>query len=256
MHEQIESFLLQIPDLENQSPANLIDYFAYYLTIIENRNDVQALDIEVCFNLSRLKKYSNTSSYLLHNSKAKRGKKPKYVKTQDGYQLERSHQLDIQKSLHTGPAKIETSHLLRGLLSKLKDKKEQSFLQEAIDCYEIGARRAAIVLVWVLTIYHLYEYIFKNELASFNSALAKNKDKRIKVAQVTRVDDFTDIPEAKFIEIARSAKIISNDLRKILDAKLGIRNSYAHPSAITVSEVKTTDFIIDLVENVIIKYQI
>ncbi len=256
MNEKIDSFLLQIPDLENQSPANLIDYFVYYLTIIENRNEVQASDIEVCFNLSRLKKYSNIYSYLLHNSKLKRGKKPKYVKTQNGYQLERSHQLDIQKSLHTGPAKIETSHLLRGLLSKLKDKKQQSFLQEAIDCYEIGARRAAIVLVWVLTIYHLYEYIFKNELVSFNSALSKNKDKRINVQKVTRVDHFTDIPEVKFIEIARSAKIISNDVRKILDAKLGIRNSYAHPSAITVSEVKTTDFIIDLVENVIIKYQI
>jgi hypothetical protein len=192
----------------------------------------------------------------LNNSKATRGKKTKYVKTRDGYQLERTHQLDIQKFLHTGPAKIETSHLLRGLLSKLKDKKEQSFLHEAIDCYEIGARRAAIVLVWALTIYHLYEYIFSNELASFNSALSKNKDKRIKVTQVIKEDDFTDIPEVKFIEIARSANIISNDVRKILETKLGIRNSYAHPSAITISEVKTTDFIIDLVENVIVKYKI
>lgn len=256
MYEKIESFILQIPDLENQSPANLIDYFVYYLTIIENRNEVQASDIEICFNLSRLKKYSNISSYLLQNSKAKRGKKSKYIKTQYGYQLERSHQLDIQKVLHTGPAKIETSHLLRGLLSKLTNKKEQSFLQEAIDCYEIGARRAAIVLVWLLTIYHLYEYVFKKELSSFNSALSKDKDKRIKVVRIIKMDDFTDIPEGKFIEIARSAKIISNDVHKILDTKLGIRNSYAHPSTVTISEVKTTDFIIDLVENVIMKFEI
>lgn len=256
MHEKLESFLLQVPDLENQSPANLVDYFVYYLTVIENGNGVQASNLEECFNLSRLKKYSNISSYLSRNSLAKRGKTPKFIKNQDGYQLERSHQLDIQKSLHTSPAKIETSHLLRGLLSKLKDKKEQSFLQEAIDCYEIRAMRASIVLVWILTIYHLYEYIFKHKLVSFNSALAKDKDKRLKVARVTIVDDFTDIPEGKFIEIARSAKIISNDVRKILDTKLGVRNSCAHPSAITVSEVKTTDFIIDLVENVITKYQI
>lgn len=256
MNEKLESFLLQVPDVGNQSPANLIDYFVYYLTVIENNNAVQSADVEACFNLSRLKKYSNIPAYLSRNSKAKRGKKPKYIKTRDGYQLERSHQLEIQKSLHTGPARIETSHLLRGLLSKLKDKKEQSFLQEAIDCYEIGARRAAIVLVWILTIYHLYDYVFKHELASFNSALAKDKDKRIKMAKVTRVDDFSEMPESKFIDIARSAKIISNDVRKILNAKLGIRNSSAHPSTITVSEVKTTDFIIDLVENVITKYKI
>jgi len=252
----MESFLRQVPDLEKQTPGELIDFFVYYLTVFENREGVQAANIETCFDLSRLKKYSNIHSYLSSNSKAKRGKKSKYIRTRYGYHLERGHELDIQKSLHAGPAKIGTSHLLHLLLSKLKDKKEQSFLQEAIDCYEIGARRATIVLVWLLTIYHLYEYVFRKELSSFNSALSRDNDKRIKVTQVMKADDFTDIPEGKFIEIARSAKIISNDVRKILDTKLGIRNSYAHPSTITISEVKTTDFIIDLVENVIIKYEI
>lgn len=41
---------------------------------------------------------------------------------------------------------------------------------------------------------------------------------------------------------------------KLLDNRLGIRNSAAHPSSVVISEVKTTDFIIDLVENVVAKY--
>jgi len=254
--EKLDNFLLQVPELEKQTPANLIDYFVYYLTVIESNNVVQASEVEACFNLSRLKKYSNIPSYLSRNSKGKRGDKPKYIKSRDGYQLERSYQLDIQKSLHTGPAKIETSHLLRALLSKLINKKEQAFLQEAIDCYEIGARRAAIVLVWILTVYHLCEYILKNELSAFNTALAKDKDKRIKISSIVKIDDFSEMPESKIIELARGAKIISNDVRKILDIKLGIRNSSAHPSSISISEVKTTDFIIDLVDNVITKYKI
>lgn len=256
MNEKLDNFLLQVPDLETQTPANLIDYFVYYLTVIESKDTVQASDVEPCFSLSRLTKYSNIASYLSQNAKAPRGKKPKYVKTRSGYQLERSHQLEIQKYLHKGPAKIETSHLLRGLLSKLKDKREQIFLQEAVDCYEIGARRAAIVLVWILTIYHLCEYIFQHELASFNAALSKDKDKRIKVDKITKIDDFAEMPESKLIDLCRVSKIISNDVRKILETKLGIRNSSAHPSAITISEVKTTDFIIDLTDNVITKYEI
>jgi hypothetical protein len=89
---------------------------------------------------------------------------------------------------------------------------------------------------------------------NFNNALSKRKDKSIKIKSITKIDDFSEIPEKIFIDIARSAKIISNDVRKILDVKLGIRNSCGHPSGITISEVKATDFIQDLVENVVIKF--
>jgi hypothetical protein len=58
----------------------------------------------------------------------------------------------------------------------------------------------------------------------------------------------------KFIELCRAASIISNDVRKILDAKLGIRNSAAHSSRITVGEHKAVEFGIDLINNVILKY--
>ena len=92
-------------------------------------------------------------------------------------------------------------------------------------------------------------------LASFNKVLSVNKDKRVKITKITKRDDFEEIPEGKFIEFLRSSRVISNDVRKILDAKLGVRNTFAHPSAVSLSEVKATDFIIDLVENVILKYR-
>ena len=256
MQEKLDSFILQIPDLESQSSARMIEYFVYFLTIIEKQSHTKASEIANCFDLTKLTKYSNIASYLSRCSKKKRGSNPKFLKGKQGYTLERNAQLEIQKTLHAGPAKVETSHLLRGLLSKLTSKSEQSFLQEAIDCYEIGARRASTILVWNLTIFHVYQYIFKNEQAKFNAVLSKNTDKRIKIKSISKIDDFTEIPEGKFIEFTRSAKIITNDVRKILDTKLGIRNTYAHPSSVSISEVKATDFIIDLVDNVITKYKI
>ena len=65
-----------------------------------------------------------------------------------------------------------------------------------------------------------------------------------------------EMKESKFIEICRAAKIISNDVRKILDTSLGVRNSCAHPSGITVSNVKVIAFVEDLVENVVLKYKV
>jgi hypothetical protein len=67
-------------------------------------------------------------------------------------------------------------------------------------------------------------------------------------------DDFSELPESKFIELMRSANIISNDVRKILDEKLGTRNSVAHPSGIIFTGHKTTEFALDIINNILFKY--
>lgn len=254
MKEKIDSFVAQIPNLNEQQASSLIDYFAYFLTVIAEEAAATPSGINYCFELARIQKYSNTAAYLSRNSKRARNTTPKFLKVNGGYQLERNFELTLQKTLHTGPQRLETSHLLRGLLPRVAEQHKRTFLQEAIDCYEIGARRGAIALTWSLTVHHLFEYVLSQKINEFNAALAKNTDKRIKITKIVVVDDFSEIPEGKFIEFLRGARIISNDVRKILDAKLGIRNSAAHPSAVMISEVKATDFIIDLVNNVILKY--
>ena len=72
--------------------------------------------------------------------------------------------------------------------------------------------------------------------------------------QIALKDDFGDIKEVNFIGAMRGAKIISNDVRKMLDEKLGIRNTCAHPSVVEVHESKVLNFVEDLVDNVILKF--
>jgi aspartokinase-like uncharacterized kinase len=69
-------------------------------------------------------------------------------------------------------------------------------------------------------------------------------------------DDFGEIPEGKFVEFCRGGGIVSNDVRKVLETKLGIRNSVAHPSAVAVTQVRATEFLDDLVQNVVVKFVI
>jgi hypothetical protein len=68
------------------------------------------------------------------------------------------------------------------------------------------------------------------------------------------MDDFGDmLKESEVIRIAKSATIISNDVAKILDEKLGRRNSAAHPSGVRIEQLQAEDFIDDLVKNVVLK---
>lgn len=99
---------------------------------------------------------------------------------------------------------------------------------------------------------HLFAHILAHKLTDFNVALSK--DKGVKLDAVNQRDDFTEIKETKFIELCRAAGIVSNDVRKILDQKLGTRNSCAYPSGVTINKSKVIDFIEDLVDNVILKF--
>ena len=160
----------------------------------------------------------------------------------------------LSRKLGAETVTAQTSATLRGLEHKLPAGANKEFLKEAIDCFEIGANRAAITMAWILAVDHLFAYILAHKLSDFNAALAQ--DKGVKINAVSQRDDFNEIKEIKFIEICRASGVISNDIRKILDQKLGTRNSCAHPSGVTVNKSKVIDFIEDLVDNVILKFTV
>lgn len=252
--DEANDFVSRIPNLQQLPSYELVKYFIYFLTVIKGQTYVNTPEIEECFRKAHIPTYPHISQYLSRKSSSKTGQTPIFIRDLDGYCLTRFKKDEIERELSEEPIKKETSNVLRELLSRLTVDSERNFLKEAIDCYEIGAYRATIIMVWILTIDHLFEYIYTRNLTDFNAELAKVKDKRIKVNIIKGKDDFCDIPENKFIEISRTANIISNDVKKILDVKLGIRNSCAHPSTIEISQVKATDFIQDLVSNVLLKY--
>lgn len=243
----------RVPDVSERSAAELIDLFVYFLTVEYGEPFVSVSQVKACFEAAGIPPHSNISQYF---SRHLTGKSVRFVRSGKGYRLERSRRLELDGEVGTDPVIRETATSLRKLLDLVPTGSEREFLKETIDCYEVRAYRAAIVMGWLLAVDHLYEYVLANRLPEFNSQLAKNKDKSVKVSSINDRDDFTEIPESKFIEISRSAKIISADVRRILDDKLGTRNSCAHPSGIKVSQHKATEFLDDLVENVVIKYKV
>lgn len=94
------------------------------------------------------------------------------------------------------------------------------------------------------------------ELPSFNAALLPYSDRGIKILKITKMDDFLRIPENVLIEIAHSAKIISAYDHKMLSSKLRFKNTTVNPSTLQISETEAANFISDLLDHVLLKYDV
>lgn len=247
----VNRFYNTIENAAGQSQTGLVELFVYFLTVEAGQDAATPKQICDCFVACDLAPPKNVGARL---SEGLKSTPRRYIKTSSGYKLERHMREALSKKLGAEQITAQTSATLRGLEHKVSGGETKKFLNETIDCFEVGASRATITLAWILAIDHLFVHVLNHKLVEFNTALAK--DKGIKLNAITQRDDFLEMKESKFIEICRSAKIISNDVRKILDASLGIRNSCAHPSGITVTKTKVIAFVEDLVENVVLKYEV
>lgn len=254
-------FLQNIPNFQDYSRKSKILLLAYYLRQYMGLVEFSAKHIRDCCKgvvkapsqlpqqLELLSKGSN--SVLMKGSK--RGH----------YSLVLPGLTEVETYLSSGNRsetvvdKIlsEAIPYLKKFVSRVGEENQRKFVAEAISCLGVDARRATIIMTWAGAIDHLYDYILAHKLTDFNNALHKRRGRYSRLT-ITNKDHFSDIRESVFIEICRSARIISNDVRKILDEKLGIRNTCAHPSGIEVHPSKVVNVVEDLVENVILKYSI
>lgn len=254
----LSDFLLSVPDIAELSLRSHILLVAYYL----RRTGVTAFSgaaLRKAFSEAGLPPPANLNIRLSQLSKGK--KAPLVLLSAGTYSLSLFGVQEVDEFLESPlPAGRETaagigaaSKSLRELVGRMATDAERQFLAEAVACVQVGAKRAAVVMVWLLTVDHLYRYVLAEKLTEFNAALANRQD--AKGLAIATKDDFTRIRDEKaFIETLVSANVISKDVRKILDHELGFRNSCGHPADIFIPDGKVVASIEDLVHNVILKY--
>ena len=251
MSEGANRFYASVENAQQCSPKELIGLFVYYLTIELQEESATKKSVDACFSACDLTPPSRTAQILSEGVN-----EGIFVKASEGYKLQRHFRENLSKRLGAERLVVQANAELRKLEVKIPEGPTKGFLKETIDCFEVGANRATIVMCWILAMDHLISYVMAHHLPAFNAVLARNTDKRVKVTTILTRDDFSDIPEGKLIEFLRAANVVSNDVRKILDEKLGTRNSSAHPSAVTIKPSKVIDFVDDLISNVVLKYEI
>jgi hypothetical protein len=240
-----------VPGLIDKGHPEKIKVLGWYLHAHRNKNTFQPADIKALYEALHDTAPSSFGGYFTNLVTQKC-----LLKNKDGYRLSCATRDALSAAYTPTGHKVQVSNLLKALPSKIPDLAQRIYLDEALICYENGAFRAAIVMTWNLAYHHLCDYIIKAKLAEFNArwlvkfvGMHKNGARTIKV-----IDDFMEeLKEAEVIAIAKDAGIITKDIWKIMDEKLGKRNSAAHASGVSIGQLQADAFIDDLVKNVVLK---
>lgn len=246
----IADLIDSIDGFELLTQKDQVKYISFFQTVIKDELSFSSSTVKEAFRENHLKTPANITHEL---NRLTTEKPPILVKESKVYSFHRAARKELEKQFLGSKHRVEVSKTLRDLVPKIKSEEQRKFLDEAIKCFEVKSLRASVLLTWLLAMDFIYEYVLKNELFSFQNAVwANGKYKKI---EISSKDDFTELKEADLIMLLRTSKIISNDTRKILEEKLGIRNTCAHPNSVVIKESKALNFIDDIVENVILKFQ-
>lgn len=254
-------FITHFERINDFSRNSKILLFTYYLRTFDGQAEFKTTDLRRCFRESLIK-IPNDLAQLTRSlasgrkSPLMKGKrKNTFALTIDGLNEVETALPDSLKSSGNGGSfsGVAINHLKK-VLRKVADPHRKAFLAEAISCLGVDALRATIIMTWIVTLDHLFEYVISHKLQDFNTTLHQRTGRESQLT-ITSQDDFSEIKESIFIEVCRSARIITKDVRKILDEKLGFRNTCSHPNAVSVGEAKTVAFVEDLVDNIIAKYK-
>lgn len=253
VQSELNALVHGIPAFSSWTHANKIRLFAWFLHTAQKKDRFSSGDIGECYDTLHLEKPTSIPPFL--KSMEKRSPK-EILRDNDGYLLERRVRQGYDQKYGKRDIAVQVTNLLLELPDRVPDLAEKDFLKEALICYRHGAFRAAIVMCWNLAYFHLCWHILKHGLGQFNQHYPvryPEKHKKAKVPLIARYDDFSvDLKESEVIEICKSATLITNEEYKILNEKLGRRNSAAHPSSIHISQLQAEAVIDDLVRNIIL----
>lgn len=135
MNDATNRFYNSIDGASGQSQSALVELFVYFLTVEFGQETATPKQISDCFSACDLVVPSNVSARL---SEGLKGKPPKYVKTKNGYRLQRNMREALSKKLGAETVVAQTSATLRGLETKLPAGADKEFLKEAVDCFEMA----------------------------------------------------------------------------------------------------------------------
>jgi hypothetical protein len=179
--------------------------------------------------------------------------KGKAIKTPAGWELTDAGKQHL-KTLGVAkisPAAVQVATDLRGLLAKVKDEDTRSFVDEAVQCYELELCRSAVVMSWLAAVHVLKNEVHQKHLAAFNAEAAR-VDVRWKAAKTT--DDIGRMKEKDFLDRIAAISVIGKNVKEKLQECLNSRNACGHPSTFKVGPNAVASHIEILLLNVLQPY--
>jgi hypothetical protein len=236
-----------VPGFSQKGHPEKIKLFGWYLHV-QGKDTFSPTDVKKCYESMHEIPPSSFSGYFKNLVDQKQ-----LIKNNSGYRLAGGVRDQLAAAYIPSGQSVQVTAILRDLPAKVPDLAERTFLDETLICYQHGAFRAAVVMAWNLAYHHLCDHVAKHRLADFNArwVVKYPGHHRSGTKTISVIDDFMqELKESEVIGICKDAGIITKDVYKIMDDKLGKRNSAAHPSSVSIGQLQTDALIVD---NVVLK---
>lgn len=129
----------------------------------------------------------------------------------------------------------------------------QNYLSEAVDCYEHGAYRGAVLMVWAAAVEHIYSAI-EAHAGGFKAMEAANKSRfgnSNTYRKIRRKNDLLYLNDKSFLQLCEDAGAFNRNARKLLEEKLDTRNRCGHPTGYVIGREEAVVFIESLINNIV-----
>jgi hypothetical protein len=251
---EIKDFVRGIPNFAAKNHPERIKAFGWFLHTHRDMAAFSAANITKCYRDTDLNEPGNMARFL--DSLAEK-KPPELLKDSRGFRLSQTVREKLDREIGKADVVIVVEKMLTDLPGKIADEGERLFLNEALTCYRHSAFRAAIVMVWNLAYDHLARWVLADQqrLSAFNAGIPKRNKNKAHVT-ITAREDFEELKEDEVIDILGNLPGFSGNVKRMLKEKLGRRNTYAHPSTLTIGRSQVDDMITDLVNNVVLAFKL
>lgn len=253
LSSRLNKFLDELPTPIEQFNDNYgrISFFIYFLTVKEGEGVALRSSIRQIFELADLKKPSN----LDRDIKVMVGSS-RILPLAEGFRLHRKELARVEEELKVRQRVTALKKNLLDLADKIQNDTERNFIEEAIRCFGTRppAKRATVILTWIICIDHLQNFILKNKrmLTALNMALSRGNQK---LRKVSRKEDFSEMDESVFLTRIREAKITDTNIHKQLEEYLRFRDSCAHPNTLQISDARVEAFVEDIIKNILFRFK-
>lgn len=163
------------------------------------------------------------------------------------WKITESGETEIRKLLalpDQAPQAQEDVGTLTTLAQSVKDETVREYVEEAIKCLQVGARRAAVVFLWTGAVHQIREDVWEQGKKLIEESLQKRNPK----ARFRRKDDFSFVKDSVLLELTGDFSIFDKSERKRLTEALDLRNDCGHPVKYRPGEKKVSSFIEDLLQ--------
>jgi hypothetical protein len=132
-------------------------------------------------------------------------------------------------------------------------KEYQDYLTEALECYEGGQLRAAVLMVWAATVQHLFGVADAHHggVKAFEKANLTRYGTSATYRKLKKADDFLYLKESQFLMLGEDAGMYNRTARDLLEERLKLRNKCGHPTKYRPGRGEAVIFIESLVQNII-----